>query len=160
MTHNPSTKRLALSQERNYSIANPSRCFPPAEMSRDLAVSRTLFRRKALFGRVFGDPLHRTQCIWATCSNSVPKESRINAAILLHAPIDEDKSHESILSTATKFMLCEDCRDDRWRIVQCTQIFRKSLQMGQEATDEQFWHSTLFWRTSLDFERHITCLRH
>lgn len=86
------------------------------------------------FGRVFGDPLHRTQCIWAQCDKSVSKATRTNAAIVLmiqrRSPAD---SLEGTVLSATKNMLCTSCSQDRQRLTTCARQLSAllSLQAGR-----------------------------
>ncbi|KAJ5873596.1 uncharacterized protein N7473_013242 [Penicillium subrubescens] len=66
-------------------------------------MTRDLNHLQYFFGQVVGDPLHRTQCLWAKCDKIVSKASRTNAAIVLmiqrRNPAD---SLEHVVRSATR----------------------------------------------------------
>ncbi|KAJ6116128.1 hypothetical protein N7523_005599 [Penicillium sp. IBT 18751x] len=104
-----------------------------------------------LFGRVFGDPSHCTGCIWVGCPNSVSKEARNNATILLkvqrRSKID---TIERIVSTATKYMLCKNCSGDRSRLVTSAESLMDMLLVYALRTDDMnLSPCTQYWPTSM-----------
>lgn len=85
-----------------------------------------------LFGRVIGDPLHQTQCLWSTdryrCSNEVPKESRRDGGICLGMARFSPKCllRPNIIQ-AVKHLLCKDCRGHRGRVTECVDKWTEQL---------------------------------
>lgn len=87
-------------------------------------MTRDLNYLQHFFGQVFGDPLHRTQCLWAKCDKIVSKASRTNAAIVLmiqrRNPAD---SLEHVVRSATQSMLCRSCRQNWKRRTACSRDY-------------------------------------
>jgi hypothetical protein len=85
-----------------------------------------------LFGRVIGDPLHQTQCLWSTdryrCSNEVPKESRSYGVICLNmARVSPKRRLRPNVIQAVKYFLCKDCRGHRGRVTECADKWVEQL---------------------------------
>ena len=104
-----------------------------------------------LFGRVFGDPSHCTCCIWVGCSNSVSKETRNNATILLKVQQrSKMDTTQRILSTASKYMLCQKCRRDKGRTIKCARdLMNKLLFYANRVDNITSCLSTQYWPTSM-----------
>jgi hypothetical protein len=85
-----------------------------------------------LFGRVIGDPLHQTKCLWSTdkyrCSNEVPMESRRNGGICLDMARSSPKCRlRANIIQAVKYLLCKDCRGHYGRVKKCADKWMERL---------------------------------
>lgn len=93
-----------------------------------------------LFGRVMGDPLHHTQCLWnATgyqCSNEVSKESRSHGAICLTmARVSSESQFRRNVTQAARYLLCENCRGYRDRVTECANRWANQLLQSERQLD-------------------------
>lgn len=93
-----------------------------------IKMTQDLNRLQHFFGRVFSDPLHRTQCIWAQCDKSVSKASLIQR----RSPAD---SLERTVLSATRSMLCTRCSQARQRLTTCARKLSALLSLQANRSD-------------------------
>ena len=103
---------------------------------------RALNASQNLFGRVLGDPSHRTHCIF--CPASIPIQTRIDAAIMLQIFA---RSHVTpcgnMVSSAIKLLLCEECKSDRKRVVEYGCHVKHMLLVHARSKGKQLWPTSL-----------------
>lgn len=118
-----------------------------------------------LFGRVIGDALNRTQCVWekadgTQCQKSVTKESRKNGAICLKMVQDFPAHYppERMIAQAAKYMLCTECQRNRDRSWKCAERWidllthqsnrLESDMQSKKSSDSGTWFAQR-WPTSM-----------